>query len=409
MKKYSYALFDLANSPYTIIVITFLFGPYFAKHIVGDPQVGAAYWQWTSGICGISIAIFGSLLGASSDNIKNGRKIFFIASTLLCIFFTALFWNSEPSKNFIIYTLLIFFLSNFFYEISQMFYHSLLSSFSSKEERGYVSGLGYAFGFIGILPLLIFVIVFFLKPESSFLNLNKEKFEHIRIVAFIVSIWFVTFSIPIFFGLKETNFNETKTESIFVTLKTILWDNKLTDTAKFLIARMFYADGLVVLVTGGGVYAVGVHNYSFKELVILSVVGNLIAGIFSFWGGFLNDKYGSKKVISFSILGLMFGVFCMVLTQNKIQFFVAAMLVATIVGPLQSASRVLMSNIIPEENKGSGFGLFTFAGRSTAFIGPLLVGTVTYFVSQRVGLLAVLPLFIVGFVILKKLKLDDSY
>ena len=172
---------------------------------------------------------------------------------------------------------------------------------------------------------------------------------------------------------------------------------------------MFYADGLVVLVTGGGVYAVGVHNYSFKELVILSVVGNLIAGIFSFWGGFLNDKYGSKKVISFSILGLMFGVFCMVLTQNKIQFFVAAMLVATIVGPLQSASRVLMSNIIPEENKGSGFGLFTFAGRSTAFIGPLLVGTVTYFVSQRVGLLAVLPLFIVGFVILKKLKLDDSY
>ena len=409
MKKYSYALFDLANSPYTIIVITFLFGPYFAKHIVGDPQVGAAYWQWTSGICGISIAIFGSLLGASSDNIKNGRKIFFIASTLLCIFFTALFWNSEPSKNFIIYTLLIFFLSNFFYEISQMFYHSLLSSFSSKEERGYVSGLGYAFGFIGILPLLIFVIVFFLKPESSFLNLNKEKFEHIRIVAFIVSIWFVTFSIPIFFGLKETNFNETKTESIFVTLKTILWDNKLTDTAKFLIARMFYADGLVVLVTGGGVYAVGVHNYSFKELVILSVVGNLIAGIFSFWGGFLNDKYGSKKVISFSILGLMFGVFCMVLTQNKIQFFVAAMLVATIVGPLQSASRVLMSNIIPEENKGSGFGLFTFAGRSTAFIGPLLVGTVTYFVSQRVGLLAVLPLFIVGFVILKKLKLDDSH
>ena len=409
MKKYSYALFDLANSPYTIIVITFLFGPYFAKHIVGDPQVGAAYWQWTSGICGISIAIFGSLLGASSDNIKNGRKIFFIASTLLCIFFTALFWNSEPSKSFIIYTLLIFFLSNFFYEISQMFYHSLLSSFSSKEERGYVSGLGYAFGFIGILPLLIFVIVFFLKPESSFLNLNKEKFEHIRIVAFIISIWFVTFSMPIFFGLKEKNINETKTESIFVTLKTILWDNKLTDTAKFLIARMFYADGLVVLVTGGGVYAVGVHNYSFKELVILSVVGNLIAGIFSFWGGFLNDKYGSKKVISFSILGLMFGVFCMVLTQNKIQFFVAAMLVATIVGPLQSASRVLMSNIIPEENKGSGFGLFTFAGRSTAFIGPLLVGTVTYFVSQRVGLLAVLPLFIVGFVILKKLKLDDSY
>ena len=58
---------------------------------------------------------------------------------------------------------------------------------------------------------------------------------------------------------------------------------------------------------------------------------------------------------------------------------------------------------------GSGFGLFTFAGRSTAFLGPLMVGTLTYFISQRVGLLAVLPLFILGYVILQNLEVDESY
>ena len=71
MKKIIYGLFDVANSPFTIIVITFIFGPYFAKEIVGDPVKGAAYWQWTSGLCAITIAIFGTIIGSISDNIKN--------------------------------------------------------------------------------------------------------------------------------------------------------------------------------------------------------------------------------------------------------------------------------------------------------------------------------------------------
>ena len=91
MKKIIYGLFDVANSPFTIIVITFIFGPYFAKEIVGDPVKGAAYWQWTSGLCAITIAIFGTILGSISDNIKNGRKYFFILSTTLCIAITTFF------------------------------------------------------------------------------------------------------------------------------------------------------------------------------------------------------------------------------------------------------------------------------------------------------------------------------
>ena len=133
MKKTIYALFDVANSPYTILVITFIFGPYFAKEIVGDPVKGAAYWQWTSGICAVSVAIFGPLIGSISDNLKNGRKYAFIVTTLLCIAVTTLFYDAMPDPNFIIFTLVIFFLSNFFYEISQMFYHSLLPNFSKKK------------------------------------------------------------------------------------------------------------------------------------------------------------------------------------------------------------------------------------------------------------------------------------
>ena len=79
MKKLFYALYDLANSAYTIIVVTFITSTYFAKQIVGDPQLGAAYWQWTAGLCGILIALSGSLFFIS-DNISFALTNFFLTS-----------------------------------------------------------------------------------------------------------------------------------------------------------------------------------------------------------------------------------------------------------------------------------------------------------------------------------------
>ena len=41
MSKLFYGLYDLANSAYTMIIITFVTSTYFANQIVGNPQLGA--------------------------------------------------------------------------------------------------------------------------------------------------------------------------------------------------------------------------------------------------------------------------------------------------------------------------------------------------------------------------------
>lgn len=409
MKKTIYALFDVANSPYTILVITFIFGPYFAKEIVGDPVKGAAYWQWTSGICAVSVAIFGPLIGSISDNLKNGRKYAFIVTTLLCIAVTTLFYDAMPDPNFIIFTLVIFFLSNFFYEISQMFYHSLLPNFSKKKNIGYVSGFAFSLGYIAILPVLFFILQFFILPETTLFDLDKSTGEHIRFIAYIVSCWFLLFSLPILIKLLDITIESPKKTKLFIGLKELIWNNGLTIKGKFLIARLFYADGLVVLITGGGVYAAGVHGFNQKELIILAFVGNFVAAITSYFGGHLNDRFGSKQVIEKCLIGFILTIILMVLSRNKQEFFIAVMFVAVFAGPLQSASRVLMTNLLNEKDLGKGFGLFTFSARSTAFIGPLLVGTLTYYISQKYALLAVIPLFAIGYLIFKKLDIKEIY
>ncbi len=408
MKKFLYGLYDFANSSYTAVIITFVISTYFAKQIVGDVQLGAAYWQWTAGICGILIALTGPFLGNLADKKKNGQIYYLQIFTYLCIFITCLFWFSKPNSNFILYTLIIFLLSNFCYEISLIFYNSLLKKISSEKDIGTTSGIGFGLGYLGTVPILLLVLYVFILPEKSPLGLDKSNFENVRFVSFVVAAWFLFFALPMIIYFKKNIFIQANEDqsSTLKKMKEILWDQKLTVVGKFLIARMIYADALIVLISGGGVYAMGVFGYTFEEIIKLAISANIVALFGVLIGGYLNDKFSSKSIILVCIIALIGSViYTSLIAQTKLQFFVSVMVVSIFLGTIQSASRVMMSNLLKDNNLGKGFGLFAFSGRITSFIGPLLVGTMTFFFSQRIGLLSCSLLFIIGFVLM--LKVED--
>ena len=408
MKKFLYGLYDFANSSYTAVIITFVISTYFARQIVGDVQLGAAYWQWTAGICGILIALTGPFLGNLADKKKNGQIYYLQIFTYLCIFITCLFWFSKPNSNFILYTLIIFLLSNFCYEISLIFYNSLLKKISSEKDIGTTSGIGFGLGYLGTVPILLLVLYVFILPEKAPLGLDKSNFENVRFVSFVVAAWFLIFALPMIIYFKKNIFIQANEDqsSTLKKLKEILWDQKLTVVGKFLVARMIYADALIVLISGGGVYAMGVFGYTFEEIIKLAISANIVALFGVLIGGYLNDKFSSKSIILVCIIALIGSViYTSLIAQTKLQFFVSVMVVSIFLGTIQSASRVMMSNLLKDNNLGKGFGLFAFSGRITSFIGPLLVGTMTFFFSQRIGLLSCSLLFIIGFVLM--LKVED--
>ena len=168
---------------------------------------------------------------------------------------------------------------------------------------------------------------------------------------------------------------------------------------------MIYSDALIVLIAGGGVYASGVFGFTSAELLKLAIIANIVAFIGVMAGGYLNDKFSSKKIILFCILVLIGTViYGSIIAQTKTEFFYNVMVISFFIGPIQSASRVLMTKLLETKDLGKGFGLFSFSGRITAFAGPLLVGSVTFLHSQRIGLLSVSFLFILGFVLMLTVK-----
>ena len=403
MGKLFYALYDLANSAYTIIVVTFITSAYFANQIVGNPQLGAAYWQWTAGLCGILVAVTGPLLGSLADKEPKGKINLLHTFTIFCVLFTSLFWFAKPSVDYIWYALIIFLLSNYFYEAAVIFYNSLLKSCSNENNIGKTSGFAFALGYIGCVPILLFSLYVFVLPDTIPFGLDKSKFENIRFIPVIAAIWFLIFSYPMINYFK--NHIEYKENSdptpVFKKLIALIWKNKFTSTGKFLLARMIYSDALIVLIAGGGVYASGVFGFTPGELLKLAIFANLVAFVGVLLGGYLNDKISSKIIILTCIAVLTLCVFySSIIAQTKAQFFTNVMVISFFIGSIQSASRVMMTGLLKDDDQGSGFGLFSFSGRITAFAGPLLVGTMTFFYSQRIGLLSISIFFILGFILM---------
>jgi len=406
MKKiFNFALYDFANSAFTTIIITFIFSTYFAKQIAPNPVLGQSYWGWTIGITGVIVAVVGPILGNIADR-KNYTEFFIKIFTIICISLTCLLWFSKPSKEYLFYTLLIVGLANIFYELSLIFYNSTLKKISEEKSLGKSSGYSFALGYIGGILILIICIKIFIDSNNLPFGLSKDNAENIRATSFLVAFWYLIFSLPFLLNLKKYNYDKvSELTNNIKNFKELIWNKGLNNIGKFLLARMLYADGLNAIIVMGGIFAVGVFNLEIKDLLILSVLMNITAFIGAIIGGYANDKFSSKAVIIFSLIGLILSSSIILFLKSKIIFLIFASINGFFIGPVQSASRVFMTKSIDINNQASAFGLFALSGKLTSFIGPLLVSTITYISNnQKIGFSSAIALLLIGLVILLNVK-----
>ncbi len=174
-----------------------------------------------------------------------------------------------------------------------------------------------------------------------------------------------------------------------------------------MVARLFYNDGLITIFAFGGIYAAGTFNFSFQEIMVFGIVLNIAAGSGALAMGFLDDYLGSRKTVLISLGGLIIASIIAISAPNKNLFWVAGIMVGLFSGPNQSASRSMMAKFVPPAKQNEFFGFFAFSGKSTAFLGPLLLSLMTeLFNSQRAGMATVIIFFTVGALLL--LRVDEK-
>ena len=403
-KVIAWSFYDFANQPFSTIIVTFIYSAFYVKEISYSEDIGTYFWSLGITITSIFVAFLSPFLGAISDK-KGNRHSLFIFFSLVCSIFTMTLYF--PNHGDIYLALFLFVIANIAFEFASVFCNSYLTDLSNNGNIGKVSGYAWGLGFIGGLLALLLCFIFF------DLDVNKE----IKKTNILVGIWYIIFSMPAFLILRNTNnerLNSNKNNfSAFLSIKkTIRNISSYKSIYQFLIARLFYNDGLVTIFTLGGIYAVGTLEFTFNEVLTLGIVLNICACVGSFFFGYFEDILGVKKILNISlvflILATIIAFFSPSTSNPKQWFWCSCILIGLMSGPNQSCSRSLMGRLIPDQKKNEFFGFYALTGKATAFLGPLLFGIITRFYNQQLAILIILLFFILGTYLFNKIKFDDN-
>jgi UMF1 family MFS transporter len=165
-------------------------------------------------------------------------------------------------------------------------------------------------------------------------------------------------------------------------------------------------DGLIIVSTSVGIFGTSVMGLSISQILMVGIIANISGaiGCYLFGAKAKNDK----NTIITTLLILSFIVVLISINKNPNAYIVLVVAGTFFAGPLQSSSRVVMANLIPNETQGLGFGLFTFSGKATAFIGPVCAAALTFLISQRAGFAFSIVLLVLGAFLMLKVSYEKN-
>lgn len=402
---FSWAMYDWANSAFFAVIQTFVFATYFMSSVAQNDTLGSTQWGNTIGAAGIVIALTAPFIGAIADQLGR-RKPWIAFFSLLCIVATAGLWFVAPSQQFITLALVLVFLGTIGSEFAIIFYNAMLPDLASEERMGRWSGWAWGLGYAGGLVCLVIALFVFVDVENPPFGLSTDGAEHVRATFVLVAIWYALFSIPMFSFTSDRPSTGTKlmdaAKSGWNQLKTSIKNvRQYRHIVRFLIARMVFIDALATIFAFGGIYAAGTFDFAERDVLIFGIGLNVTAGIGAAIFAWLDDLFGSRRTMLVSLVGLIITTSGVLLVTEVTWFWVFGLVLGIFVGPVQAASRTYMARVSPPNLENQMFGLMALSGKVTAFMGPLLVGWLTFFAdSQRIGMSVIVLLLILGFVLL---------
>ena len=434
---WGWMLFDWAAQPFHTLLITFIFARYFASEVAPNPETGQIWWGWMLAITGICIAILSPILGAIADA-TGPRKPWMALFTLIAVLGCGALWLAVPGGGgMTLLILVVFGLAMIGIEFAAVFNNAVMPDLVPREELGKLSGNGWALGYLGGVASLILVLLTMVESSpgsgvtligvTPILGLDNHPFGGERATGPLTAIWLLVFILPFFLFTPDapktvamTGAISKSLNSLWGTIKTLPQNRSLF---AYLGSSMFYRDALNGLYGFGGIYAGGVLNWGATQLGLFGILAAITGAIGAWLGGRLDDRFGPKFVVTSSVIILIF-VCLMIVTSDRnmilyipvtdvaggfapsdIMFYICGALIGAAGGSIQAASRTLMADQADEDNMTEAFGLYALSGKASAFLAPALIAIVTDISGdQRIGIMPLVALFVIGLLLLPLVK-----
>lgn len=395
----NWILYDVGNSAYVMLCTTVI--PLYFKNIASGEGVSlsdsTAFFSYALSAATILVAILGPILGTMADT-KNYKKPMFAAAFAVGVL--GCFCLMFPSKW--LSFLVVFVVGRVGYQLSLIFYDSMLTDITSDDRMDRISSYGYAWGYIGSCIPFVASLLLILFAEK--LGLTTRSATGIAFA--INALWWLFTTLPLLKSYRQIHCVERAGHPIHDSFGRIAKVLKAVGKNKqvffFLIGFFFYIDGVYTIIDLATSYGkdVGITDtHLLLALLLTQVVAFPCAIIFARF----SKGFRTANLIRICILGyLAIALFALQLDQAW-EFWFLAVCVAVFQGAIQALSRSYFARIIPKDNSSEYFGFYDIFGKGAAFAGTMMMGVSTQISGSSkagVGLLAVM--FVIGFALFSK-------
>ena len=425
----AWAFYDWANSVYPLVIGTAVFpifyGELFVKsdyiNFLGINYKNTALIQHITSLVFLLLAFLIPILSGIADflgNKKNFMKFFCYLGSASCV--GLYFFDLEN----IYIGLSFYFLALFSFWASLVFYNSYLPDIAFPKQQDRISALGFSYGYVGSVLLLVFNLIMIMFPEFFGLsNSNGEgSIQAMRISFLLVGLWWAGFSQYTFLYLPQ-NLNDVNKKDVlknsvifsgFLELKEV-WKILIKDISvkKFLIAFFTFSCALqtIILIATyfGEQEILWGENEKFLGLILSMLIIQLIA-IFGAWlTARVSEKIGNIRTLI--ILNLIWFILCLVayFVKYPIEFYIIAGFVGMVMGGTQALSRSTYSKLIPDtENTCSYFSFYQMSMIVSVVLGTFMSGVVDQLTgSIRNSIMIFAIVFILGALLLRGIKMKN--
>ena len=425
----AWAFYDWANSVYPLVIGTAVFPIFYGELFVESDYIdflginykNTALIQHITSLVFLLLAFLIPILSGIADflgNKKNFMKFFCYLGSASCI--GLYFFDLEN----IYIGLSFYFLALFSFWASLVFYNSYLPEIAFPKQQDRISALGFSYGYVGSVLLLVFNLIMIMFPEFFGLsNSNGEgSIQAMRISFLLVGLWWAGFSQYTFLYLPQ-NLNDVNKKDLlknsvifsgFLELKEV-WKILIKDISvkKFLIAFFTFSCALqtIILIATyfGEQEILWGENEKFLGLILSMLIIQLIA-IFGAWlTARVSEKIGNIRTLI--ILNLIWFILCLVayFVKYPIEFYIIAGFVGMVMGGTQALSRSTYSKLIPNtENTCSYFSFYQMSMIVSVVLGTFMSGVVDQLTgSIRNSIMIFAIVFILGALLLRGIKMKN--
>ena len=412
-------MYDWANSAFATSILAAILPVYFATLV---PEEGIAVQWGTLKITtrasalwayGVSFSFFvtaltAPILGALAD-FSGTKKKFLFVFTYFGATLASLLYFVRSGDYWL--CLGLFIAANIGFAGSITFYNAFLPEVATEKKMDWVSGKGYAFGYIGGGLLLAIHMLIINYHECLGI---PDRALSIRISLSSVGIWWGLFAIPLFLWVPEIKrpHDQRQKFSYFTYgfirfFRTLRSFRNYQDLLWFLVAFLIYNDGIQTVIAMAAIFGKTALGLDTGTLIGTLLMTQFVAFPGALMFAKLSQRIQPKGAIIVTLMLWIGIVTYAYFLRSAIEFWILGGVVGLVLGGSQAISRSLYAQLIPRDRPAEFFGFFSISAKFASIFGPLIFGLITDLSENpRSAIVSLVLFFVVGMVLLSRVNME---